>query len=1106
MTTEFEPVKTNPAIRFMISRYVLAIGVFLAIVLFGLVAIPNLGLNLYPTLSIPTLAVTTTYSGGTPLDMDRRVSKVIEDNISTLAGVTDISSTSGAGFSQIIINFRNGTNIDSAANELAGRISSLRGDLPSAANAPVIEKFDLAAVPVLQVAVSSPKGLQAAREWADKNLKPVLERVQGVSAVQVLGAPKREVQVQLEPNKLSEYGISSSEVTSAIQNQSLELPAGNLNANGRRVGITTRNIPVTVQDIEAIQVDSSRGLRVLDIASVRDSESKLEAFTRVNGNSVVLLNIRKTSIANTVGVVRGAREALAGVILPSGFQLITVGDTASYIQHSVEDTVKEGVLVAIAVAVICLLALGKVNTAFAVILAIPISLAAAPLLFQIMGFSLNIITLLALIVAMGIVVDDSIVVAENVERYIHMGHSRLEAVLRGASEIFSAVSAATWSLLAVLLPISFLPGIVGQFFREFALGLAAAIFFSWLEAIFFLTVRMVYTPDPEPKSWKQSFKSFLEVRVSTNWTISFLRNWLAWLGAVALAVGLYSINPWLTFAVLLYPILIWLARHLLLFLFNIFTSLVNALFVTTNGLLEKLRAGYERSLRVALRFSPVVLLIALLFLGSGMIAFSQVPFTFQSASDNSAATIQLNLPAGSNLETSNVLTRRLERFAQQQPEIKNIITTVNNDNATLSLELKPLDERPSVFVLVETWRKLIKTLFRTNPEAEIRVLAGDESSTGTSTTIVLNAPSQELLEQRHNAVLQAIRNDPRVASARSSLGDSAPERVFIPDPIQLERTGLSANDVANYLREALEGNRAGDMRDQSGESIPIRVALRSESLSDTQALLGLPMFASSLNSSLPIGELGRFELREAPTTINRNNKAYSARINVNFKSNSSAASTFTTEIESKLKTQKILDDRVRFSNGESGSDAALTGDLVKFAPIAIGLALILNYLVLGAQFNSFRYPIYLLTPVPLAIVGGVWALVVFGVGFDVIGVLGMVVLIGLSTKNAILLLDFVVERAKTMTLSEALISSGGLRLRPILMTTLTVLVISIPLIIGGGEGSELRKGLGIIILGGLLTTTVLTLYVVPALFSIMEGKRFRQQKPQISSSIQTVST
>jgi HAE1 family hydrophobic/amphiphilic exporter-1 len=1095
-------VPENPAIKFVVSRFVLTMGVFVSIVLFGLVAVPGLGLNLYPSLSIPTLAVTTTYPGGTPSDMDRRISRVIEDNISTLAGVTDISSTSGAGFSQVTINFRNGTNIDAAANELSGRISSIRGELPAAANAPVVEKFDLAASPVIQIAVSGPQGLRQTRDWTDKALKPILERVTGVSAVGTFGAPKREVQVRLDPDKLSLYGLSPTQITSAIQSEAVELPAGDLDAGGRKVGVTTRGLPTSVIDLEAIRVDASRGLRVLDVGHVVDTESTLESRTRVNGQPVVILSVRKASTANTVSVVRGVREALSTITVPDGYTIKPVGDASEFIQHSVDDTLKEGILVAVAVAVVCLLALGKVNTAFAVILAIPISLAAAPLVFQLLGFSFNIITLLALIVAMGIVVDDSIVVAENVERYIHMGYSRTQAVLKGASEIFSAVSAATWSLLAVLLPISFLPGIVGQFFREFGLGLAAAIFFSWLEAIFFLTVRMAYTPDPEPKPWRESFRSILEVRPSWSWAWGFTRSILGVVGLLGFGVALFLASPWALLALPTYPAVLFLARHLLVFAFNMFNTLVNTLFQATSSFLEWLRGGYERSLKRALKFSPVILTGAVLFLLSGGIAFSQVPFAFQTASDDSIASVELRLPPGTNLSTTDVLVRRLETYLLTKKEVETVTASVGNNSLTgtadatfagFTLELTSPKNRESVFVLVNRWRTELNTLMRARPEANVRLSAGDGTSGGDTATITLAARTQELLQARHPAVMSAIRADPDVVGVKSSLGETAPERVFVPERAALERTGLSSTDVAGNLREALEGSRAGDLRDAtSGESVPIRVRVDGARLSDTQSLLSLPIYAPSLSASLPLSELGGFALREAPTTINRANKSYSATLNLTLKPGANA-SQITNRLETALKTRGLLDQDVRFGTAGSVSDAALLGDLLRFAPIAIGLAIILNYLVLGAQFNSFRYPIYLLAPVPLAIVGGVWALAILGVGFDVIGVLGMVVLIGLSTKNAILLLDFVVERARQKPLSEALVESGGLRLRPIIMTTLTVLVISIPLIIGGGEGAELRRGLGVIILGGLLTTTVLTLYVVPAMFYLLERKRFQSR-------------
>ncbi len=1087
-------VPENQAIKFMLSRFVLTMGAFLSVVLFGLIAVPNLGLNLYPNLSIPTLAITTTYPGSTPSDMDRRVSRIIEDNLGTLAGVTDISSSSGAGFSQVTVNFRNGTNIDAAANELSGRISSLRGELPTGANAPIVEKFDLAAQPVIQIAVSGPQGLRVTREWADRTLKPLLERVPGVSAVGTFGAPKREVQVRLDPDQLSLYGLSATQITSAIQAEAVELPAGNIDSGGRKVGVTTRNLPNSVSDLEAIRIDAARGLRVSDVAAVVDTEGDVVSFNRVNGSPVVLLTVRKSSTANTVSVVRGVRAALEGIDAPAGYKLEPIGDGATYIQHSVEDTVKEGVLVAVAVAIVCLMALGKVNTAFAVILAIPISLAAAPLVFSLLGFSLNIITLLALIVAMGIVVDDSIVVAENVERYIHLGYSRTRAVLVGASEIFSAVSAATWSLLAVLLPISFLPGIVGQFFKEFGLGLAAAIFFSWLEAIFFLTVRMAYTPDIAPKTWRASFASWLEWRVSWTWAWRVTRSVLGIVGLLGYGAALFVLSPWALLALLAYPLVLALGRHGLVGAFNLFNSAVNSLFQVTSRFLEGLRVRYERSLTRALRFSPVILIAALLFLASGALALSSISFAFQTASDDSLANVELRLPPGTNLATTDALTKRLERYLRAQPQIKTVSATVgagDSSFASLNLELTPPKDRERVFDLTPRWREKIAQLLRDRPEADVRVTAGNGGGGGAETaTITLTARTQELLEARSPAVIQAARGDADVIGVKSSLGQTAPERVFVPQRSALERTGLSSTEVAANLREALEGSRAGDLRDVvTFESVPIRVRVDARRVEDTQALLSLPVYAPALSASLPLSALGDFALREAPTTISRANKAYSQTLSLTLKPTANARE-ITARLSAKLTERGVLGGDVSFGSAGSASEAALLDDLLRFAPIAIGLAIILNYLVLGAQFNSFRYPLYLLAPVPLAIVGGLWALAILGVGFDVIGVLGMVVLIGLSTKNAILLLDFVVERAKHSPLADALVESAGLRLRPIIMTTLTVLVISVPLIIGGGEGGELRRGLGVIILGGLLTTTVLTLYVVPAMFYLLERKRF----------------
>ena len=1073
-------VKENPAIGFAVSRYVLTMGVFVAIVLVGFAATFGLGVNLLPTLTIPIVSVSTSYPGGTPTDLDRQVTRPIEEAVATIPGVASIQSTSEQGFSSVVINFSAGSNQDAMLAEVNQRIADVRGELPSGAQAPVAQKFDPNASSVLTVAVAGSGSLQDARTWANRELKPLLEAVPGVAAVTLSGVPERRIEVQLDPAQLAAYNLSAAQVQAAIQASTLDVPAGEVQEAGRQVSFAARNVPTSLKQLEELRIDTARGVRLADLGVVRDTEAPARQYVRLNGQPIISMDVRKLANANTVGVSKGVRAALEGVKAPTGYTITPINDNGPYIGHSVDDTVKEGLLVAVAVAIICLLALGKLNTAFAVILAIPISLAAAPIVFQLIGASFNIVSLIALIVAMGIVVDDSIVVAENVDRYRRMGFSPVESVLKGASEIFSAVSAATWSLLAVLLPISFLPGLIGQIFREFGLGLAAAIFFSWLEAIFFLTVRMAYTPDPEPVRWSDVGRTLRNGRGSLTWVIGLLRKSLGWALLLGSSIALFmALGPWGLLGVPALPALALLGRYVLSVVFATLGALTATLHHATEALLERARHAYARSLAVVLKRSWVMLVVGALFLASG--ALTTVPFAFNPTTDDGVASIELILPAGTPLAEANRLAGRVENFLARSPAVKNASVTVSRNGSFHNIELVKRDQRESVFVLTERWQRYVQTLFQDRPEVEVRV--GQASGL----TLSLSAPNRELLESRHRRVLETIRQDAGVLSVKSSLTDTAPERVFVSDASALDRTGLTQSDLAQTLRLALEGAKAGDYHD-GDRTVPIHVRLEPSSVNDGQSLLALPVFASGLNANTTLGELGRFNLAQSPSTLTRVNRRYAANLTITLKAGANALE-FENRINETLTKQGVLGGGVAFGSADPNSEAALAGNLTTLGPIAVLLALVLNYLVLGAQFNSFRYPIYLLVPVPLAVVGALWALQLFGAGLDVISVLGMVILVGLVTKNAILLLDFVVERARSMGLREALIEAGSLRLRPIIMTTLTVLVISVPLVLGLGEGAELRRGLGIIILGGLVSSTLLTLYVLPALFYTFERKR-----------------
>ena len=505
--------------------------------------------------------------------------------------------------------------------------------------------------------------------YATDKLKPLLERVSGVADVTVSGGPSRQVQVLLDPQKLQSYNLTPARVISAVQASALDLPAGNITQNGNQVGFSTRNTPTSTADVQNILVDSGSGVRVSDIGTVRDTAEDASAYARLNGQPAVLLSIRKASGTNSVSVVDNVRAAATKALLPGSYKLVAAKDDTQQTRSSVNDTYKEFFIGIAAVALVVLLFLGRLNTVFAVVLAIPISVSAAPLLYSLMGFTLNIISLLAIIVAIGIVVDDSIVVAENVQRYRDRGYSLIRSVILGGSEVFSAVTAASFSLLAVLIPLSFMPGILGQFFRQFGLGLAAAITLSWLESLLFLTVRMAYTTDPEPITWRGLGQRLASLPKLVRWAFQRRTLLSAWglIGLVVFALAVLlpisrQAGPVAFVGVLLYPLVLAVVRYVLTALLGLLEALTGTLHGWTDGVVSRVANAYARSIAYLLPRNGWVLLVGGLFLVSIAIPIQHVGFAFTPKSDTGQLTISLTMPPSASLGQTNAVTSSLERY------------------------------------------------------------------------------------------------------------------------------------------------------------------------------------------------------------------------------------------------------------------------------------------------------------------------------------------------------------------------------------------------------------------------------------------------------------
>jgi HAE1 family hydrophobic/amphiphilic exporter-1 len=1095
--------RINPLVSFSVRRYVLAVGLFVAVVAFGLISMLGLGIDLLPAINIPAVVIKTSYPGATPSVVDQQVTQIIENTVSTVAQITDINSNSSIGVSRVVVTFDQSTDKNSDANQIATVISAALKNLPTGINPPTIQTFDPNSAPILQFGVSGAgANLADVNDYLQNTLGPNLQRVDGVANVTIDGAPSKQFEVLLNPNRLMYYNITPQQVVAAITSSALNLPIGTIIKNNNALTFSTQNTPADLDQVSRTLIDTTRGIAVSDLGSVRDMPSS-NNYVRVNGEPQALVSIQRTTDSNSIAVADSVRALLKRTTLPTGYTLNFSNDTTGPVKASVAATYHELFITGLVVALIVLLFLGKLNTAISVILAIPIALSAAPVLYGMAGFTFNLVSLLALITAIGIVVDDSIVVAENVERYRVMGYNLKESVLRGASEVFSAVVAASLSLLSVLLPVSFIGGFIGRYIQQFSLGLAAAVAFSLLEAVLFLTVRLAFTPESKDGNWGDFFRSWTAFGISIRWGLTVWRKTLGILVAVVAVVALLVTRHFLWLPVMIaYPLVL----GVLSYVFRIVYSLLQALTMTLHGWteagLEWVRDRYVHLLGGILRNGRWVLVgCGVFLLAIGFLIVPRIPFSFVPQTD--AGTLQVNLryPAGTPPAVTNEGAGRLERFLTQQPEIDTIQTLVGassagvgaafsaGNTASIIAQLVPIEKRQGIFLMIPRYRGRMVALFRDQPSAQISVSAGGGfGGFGSSLQLSIVAPDFNTLADRNDRIIQNIQTNRYVVDVYSSLSDTSLENDFVPDTSRLKGTGITPGALALALQTYASGVQASNVV-TGGLSYPIQVQADPTKLSGGQSLLNLPLYSPSLQSTLQIGQLGAFTLNQAPVSLSRYNRQYTGNLTINLTPDAPPALSMQQQITAQLTNAGLLGGAVSITTNQRFNQAALAGQLATTGPLIFLLALFLAYLVMAAQFNSWRYPVYLLLPVPLALVGALLLVYFIGGGLDIFGLMGMLMLIGLSAKNAILYLDFVVERLGKMPFKDALLDAAKLRFRPIVMTTMTVLVISGPLIFGRGQGSEYGQRMGIVMFGGIMLSAILTFFVVPAAFFLFEKKR-----------------
>ena len=1032
-----------------------------AVVLFGFVSLARLKLNLLPDLSYPTLTVRTELTGSAPLEVENLLTKPIEESVGTIKNVRQVRSVSRPGQSDVILEFLWGTDMDIAGVEVREKLDIL--ELPLEADRPLLLRFDPSNEPIQRLAFMDQEGsgpaddplqLQALRRFAEDRLKNELESVEGVAAVKVSGGLEDEIQVLVDQEKVAQLGLSIRAVAARLRAENVNLSGGRLEQHSQRFLVRTLNEFVTVPEIAdaIISTPEGRPVYLRDIATVTRGHKEREAIMRVNGRESVELAFYKEGDANTVQVAQRIAERVAQVEkrLPPGTELILVYDQSEFIAEAL-DQVRDAALLGGLFAILVLYAfLRDARATFIIGAAIPVSVIGTFLLMYAADVSLNIMSLGGIALAIGMLVDNSIVVLENIVRKKEQGLGAGDAARQGASEVAGAVIAATLTTVAVFFPMVFVTGIAGQLFRDQALTVTFALLFSLLVALTLIPMLAARGAAPryadpedagEPARITRVIAALLrgigKVAGGVAWLVGFLMRPLVWVfqGFYNLAAKIYA------------PLLERSLRHRWLVLAAATAAFASAIAIAP-------RLGYELLPQLA-----------------------QGEFS-----------VDVRLPAGAPLDETDAAIRRLQALTAELPAVALSYSVAGTGNR---LDASPVDAGE------HTGQLNVKLAPGSDRAAEARTIAemrrALEGAAGVSyefarpalfsfsTPLEIEIAGYELdrLGDIARQLKAALDASPRFADVRSSVEEGNPEIQIVFDQERAARLGLVVRDIADMVVAKVRGEVATryTWRDKKIDVLVRTVDTRDASLADIENLIINP------ESSRPVTLKAVADVRLAvgPAEIRRADQARVAIVSANLAFGDLAAAT--DELRGLLGSMPQSPGISMTIAGQSAEMEASFSSML----FTLAMAVFLVYLVMASQFESLVHPFAILFTIPLALIGAVWALWITGTTVSVVAFIGLIMLAGIVVNNAIVLVDLVNQlRRGGLDRTAAILEAGHARLRPILMTTTTTTLGLLPMALGFGEGSEVRAPMAITVIGGLVVSTLLTLLVIPVVYSVLD--------------------
>jgi len=1003
-----------------IRRPVFATMFIVSFMVLGIVSMTRLGIDLFPDVSFPFVNVTVVYPGASPEEVETLVTKPIEDAVAGINGVKRVQSRSTDSLSTVGVELRLEVDAQNAAAEVREKVAAIRSRLPKEIDDPTIVRFDVAGLPIMTFAVGSSQASDVTRRQIEDDLKPLIEQIDGVAAVEVNGGDVREIQVDLDPGRLEALGLPVGVVAEKLAAENLDVPGGRMTREGQTISLRTKGEFQAVSEVENVILRSEAGstVRVRDVGRVVDGYEERTSTTRLNGADAVSFSIKKQSGANTAAISERVHALLerVGPNFPA-LQIRQVHDDAEFIKANIAQ-VREHIIFGGAMAVLVIfLFMRDWRSTLISALALPTSVIATFFFMWIAGFTFNMMTLMGLSLVIGILIDDAVVVRENIYRHMELGADPMTAAHRGTAEIGLAVMATTFTILAVFLPVGFMTGIVGQFFKSFALTIAFAVSMSLLVAFTLdpmLSSRFVRYVSPEERTRTRAGRLF------ERWGRAYDALDRRYHAVLAWALH----HPWKTLAA------------------------AAAVFVASLGTMA--------------------------FMGT----------EFVPVEDRGEFQVIVDLPPGTSFDQSVAAVAKIEYDVQAIPEVRQVFSTVGTNgqvrSSTIRVRTTKKDQRARGLAAIKAE---LRTRLAAMPFVDAKV-ADPEFMQGAPyeppINVFVRGDDLAVLQRITSEIEAKVRQVPGAVDISTNLESGQPEVVARVDRPLAADLGFSVGSIGSQLRSMVEGIVPTKLRDGDRE-YDIRVRLAPEYRNDPAAVLRTPLY-SPTGAAVRAGDVARFAPAVGPSNIDREQRRRQAKIGVDLAAGY-ALGDVTKGIERAMSTIQMP---ANFEWGFAGDV-----EMMQESAAALGLALILAvafiYIVLASQFESFIEPFIIMLSLPLAIVGALLLLLATGKNIGMPAMIGVVMLMGLVTKNAILLVDYTNQlRREGLSVKDALLKAGPVRLRPIIMTTIAMILGMMPSAFGSGDGSEFRAPISIATIGGLLTSTLLTLVVVPVAYLLLD--------------------